>query len=129
MTTLSNDNKHYILDLIKKNNNLVIACLCAAWCDTCNAYKAEFDDLATKMPQHLFLWVDIEDYPEYLGDTDIENFPTILVQDQDSTLFFGEQMPYILHLKRLIENIESKSIPLATGETPPMISDVIAANK
>lgn len=125
MTTLNNNNKHHILNLIRESDKLVIACLCAAWCDTCNAYRSDFDKLAQEMPQYIFLWIDIEDNPEFLGDVDIENFPTILIQDQTKTMFFGEQLPYTLHLKRLIESIESKSIVFDNDETPPLIVEVL----
>lgn len=127
MITLNDDNKHYILDLIEENNNLVVACLCAAWCDTCNAYKNEFNDLSTQMEKNLFLWIDIEDHPDYLGDCDIENFPTILIQNKTQILFFGEQLPFALHLKRLIETIETQKMAAPT-EVPPLIQDVIKSN-
>lgn len=128
MTTLTDDNKHYILDLIEKNNSLVVACLCAAWCDTCNAYNKEFTDLATQMDNHLFLWIDIEDYPDYLGDADIENFPTILIQNKTQTLFFGEQLPYATQLKRLVETMESHGMPNTSQQVPPLIQDVITSS-
>jgi len=80
---------------------LRIACYCAAWCDTCTQYRPAFEDLARRMPEALFIWIDIEDDPEWLGDEDVENFPTLLLQDPGGTRFWGTQLPHIEHLERL----------------------------
>lgn len=82
---------------------LRVACYCAAWCRTCDAYRPALEALGERLPQWTFIWVDIEDSPEWLGDEDIENFPTLLVQDREGTRFWGTQRPHIEHLQRLIE--------------------------
>lgn len=84
---------------------LIVACYCAQWCDTCTQYREPFEALAQRMPSHTFAWIDIEENPELLGDEDVENFPTILLQDARGTLFFGTQLPHIQHLERLIRNV------------------------
>ena len=61
------------------NSRWLVACLCAAWCDTCNAYRSAFEALAEKHPDKCFCWIDIEDQASLVEDIDIENFPTILV--------------------------------------------------
>ncbi|WP_345795681.1 thioredoxin family protein [Castellaniella sp. MT123] len=80
-----------------------VVCYCAAWCRTCDAYRPALETLADSMPQWTFIWVDVEDSPDWLGDEDIENFPTILVQDREGTRFWGVQLPYVEHLRRLLE--------------------------
>ena len=79
-----------------------VACYCAAWCRTCDAYRPSLEALARQMPGWTFIWVDIEDSPEWLGDEDVEDFPTILVQDRAGTRFWGTQLPYVEHLQRLL---------------------------
>lgn len=86
---------------------LRIACYCAAWCDTCSEYRPAFEALAARMPEALFIWIDIEDDPEWLGDEDVENFPTLLLQDREGTRFWGTQLPHIEHLERLIRSAAS----------------------
>jgi thiol-disulfide isomerase/thioredoxin len=81
-----------------------VVCYCAAWCRTCDAYRPLLEALADRLPRWTFIWVDIEDSPEWLGDEDIENFPTILIQDRSGTRFWGVQLPYVEHLQRLIES-------------------------
>lgn len=91
-----------------------VVCYCAAWCRTCDEYRPAFEALADRMPQWTFIWVDVEDSPEWLGDEDVENFPTILVQDREGTRFWGVQLPYAEHLQRLLESAGDMPV-LAAG--------------
>lgn len=84
----------------------LVLCFCAAWCDTCNAYQPKFTELATQHPQACFVWVDIEDHPELLGDEDVENFPTIAIIANTEVRFLGTVLPHIEHLDRLIEAMQ-----------------------
>lgn len=76
-----------------EQDNWVIACLCAAWCDTCRGYREGFDRLAAKHPDKRFVWIDIEDEADLVGDIDVENFPTLLIQRGDQVAFFGTVLP------------------------------------
>ena len=89
---------------------LLVACLCAQWCRTCDAYR---DTLAaTRDAMRLghpgaatrFVWVDIEDESELVGDLDIEDFPTLLLARGDQVLFFGPVLPHAQTLDRLVRN-------------------------
>ncbi|MFC5547697.1 thioredoxin family protein [Massilia aerilata] len=71
----------------------VVACLCAAWCGTCSSYRAAFDDLAARHPDKTFVWIDIEDQADVVGDLDVENFPTLLLQRRGTVAFFGTMLP------------------------------------
>ena len=73
---------------------LLVACLCAEWCGTCRSYRATFTELATRHPECCFVWVDVEDHADALGDFDVENFPTLLVQRGGDVLFFGPVLPH-----------------------------------
>jgi len=99
---------------LASHTGLRIACYCAAWCDTCTQYRPAFEDLARRMPEALFIWIDIEDDPEWLGDEDVENFPTLLVQDREGTRFWGTQLPHIQHLERLVRSAGSMA-PIDEG--------------
>jgi thiol-disulfide isomerase/thioredoxin len=84
-------------------DDLVVVCLCAEWCGTCREYRSEFERLADRFPGVRFLWQDIEENAESLGDMEIKNFPTILVRRREWVLFFGAMLPQAGHLCRLIE--------------------------
>jgi thiol-disulfide isomerase/thioredoxin len=84
---------------------LLVACLCAQWCGTCGAYRAAFDALAAEIgAQAQFVWVDIEDQADALGDVDVEDFPTLLVARGDTLLFFGPLTPQPSTLARLLRS-------------------------
>jgi len=86
--------------------NWLVACLCAAWCDTCTAYRTAFNQLATQHPDKCFTWIDIEDCAHLVEDIDIENFPTILIQHQDEVAFLGTMLPDTAQLHRLINSLD-----------------------
>lgn len=93
----------------------VVICYCAQWCDTCRQYLDDFRNLAAHWPNRLFIWVDIEENPELLDDEDVENFPTILIQDKGGNRFFGPILPHIGHLETLLR----KAPELPASRTGP----------
>ena len=88
---------------------LLVACLCADWCRTCDAYRDTFltvrDDLRADHPawRLRFVWIDIEDESDVIGDLDIENFPTIVLARGDDVLFAGPVMPHAGTIERLVQ--------------------------
>jgi thioredoxin 1 len=90
---------------VESNREFLVACLCAAWCDTCVAYRPGFFAMAGRFPRAEFRWVDIEDDAEAVEDIDVENFPTILVRRGEETLFHGVMLPHHEHLERLLEKL------------------------
>ena len=80
----------------------IVACLCAAWCDVCRQYRPGFDELASRHPDKRFLWIDIEDQSDLVGDLDVENFPTLLIQRGDTVAFFGTVQPDLRLANRLV---------------------------
>src|SRR3546814_6083877 len=65
--------KPALLNRLQQDDGLIIACYCAAWCDTCTEYRPQFDALADKWPDHAFVWIDIEESPELLDDEDVRS--------------------------------------------------------
>jgi thioredoxin 1 len=90
----------------------IVACLCAEWCGTCRTYREDFAHLAEKYPAHTFVWLDIEDDTDLVGDLDIETFPTVLVARRDDVVFGGILLPHIQHLDRLLGTLgDRKPLP------------------
>lgn len=82
---------------------LLVACLCAAWCRTCDAYRDTFAQVARSHPGARFVWVDIEDHGDALGEMpDIDNFPTLAILQGDDIRFFGPLTPHAATLERLV---------------------------
>jgi thiol-disulfide isomerase/thioredoxin len=94
----------------QESGEFLVVCLCAEWCGTCREYQTGFDELATQFPNSRFRWFDIEDHADDLGDLDIENFPTLLIQRQEQILFFGTMLPHLSHLRRLIETFHEQTL-------------------
>jgi hypothetical protein len=96
---------------------LLVACLCAQWCRTCDAYRdtlaATRDAMRLRHPGAAarFVWVDIEDESDLVGDLDIEDFPTILLARGDQVLFFGPVLPHAQTLDRLVRNALDTELP------------------
>lgn len=101
--TLEPENQLQLVQRMK-DDVWVVACLCAAWCDVCTSYRPGFDKLAAQHPDKLFIWIDIEDRADLVGDFDVENFPTLLIQRGDDVMFYGTTMPDHRIAHRLINS-------------------------
>ncbi|MFT0533514.1 thioredoxin family protein [Castellaniella hirudinis] len=112
-----------LLARLRQDQGQRVVCYCAAWCRTCDAYRPALEALAAQWPEWTFIWVDVEDSPQWLGDEDIENFPTVLVQDRRGTRFWGVQLPYAEHLRRLLEG--AGQLPVTTDG--PGLVDALAS--
>lgn len=84
-------------------HDTIVACLCADWCDACKAYRPKFELLASHFPDVLFMWVDIEDQAGLVDHLEIDNFPTLLIQQRDIVSFYGVMRPDTAQLERLIQ--------------------------
>lgn len=69
----------------------LVACLCADWCETCNKWKGDFFKISeeTEFSAYCFVWLDIDEYPDFIIDIQLETLPTLLFQDKDNVIFFG----------------------------------------
>lgn len=81
-----------------------VACLCAAWCRTCESYSQVFEAACAELPQadlHV-RWIDIEDEADLIGDLDIETFPTLVIADDEHVRFAGPLTPQPETLRRVL---------------------------
>ncbi|MDY7578648.1 thioredoxin family protein [Herbaspirillum sp. RTI4] len=103
------NSKHSTLEAALDSGSWVIACLCAEWCGSCREYGEQFAALAQRHPQHHFVWIDIEDEADLVGDLDVDNFPTLLIQHGGTVAFFGTVKPDIQLADRLFKAQRDKS--------------------
>ena len=99
--TLDNDNRAAIAEAIS-GERWTVACLCAGWCGTCTSYRTAFENMAARHPDKHFVWIDIEDQSDVVGDLDVENFPTLLLQRGETVAFFGTVLPDPALAERLL---------------------------
>src|SRR5437763_10776440 len=100
--TLELDNREQLAAALD-DGRWVVACLCAAWCGTCTSYRAGFEQLSARHPDKAFVWIDIEDQAGVVGDLDVENFPTLLLQRGDTVAFYGTMLPDLNLADRLVQ--------------------------
>lgn len=106
--TLNSENREEVAAALA-GDRWIVACLCAAWCGTCATYRATFDELAARHPDKFFLWIDIEDQADVVGDLDVENFPTLLIQHHELVAFFGTMLPDAGVAHRLLQSTSAQS--------------------
>ena len=94
-----------IAELVADSETLFVACLCAEWCGTCREYRIAFDALAERHPDICFAWIDIETHADRFDDLDVENFPTILIEDGVTTRFFGTVLPQASIVERMLVDL------------------------
>lgn len=114
--TLDHDNRSQLAAMLS-GDRWVVACLCAAWCDSCCEYRATFETLAQRHPEKYFVWIDIEDQADLVGDLDVENFPTLLIQQAGLVAFFGSIQPGLPVADRLVTAIAKKDAAELQRET------------
>jgi thioredoxin-like negative regulator of GroEL len=98
--TLQENNRPTVLAQL---DGWFVACLCAAWCGTCDEYRPRLEQLAARFPNVPMLWIDIEDEADVVGELDIDNFPTLLIQHGDTVAFFGTVLPDLALAERLLQ--------------------------
>jgi len=110
--TLDHHNRDQLSTLLA-DDGWIVACLCAAWCGSCRDYRAGFDEMAERHPEKHFVWIDIEDQADVVGDLDVDNFPTLLIQGGETVAFFGPMPPdHRLAERLLLAQVEQDSASL-----------------
>jgi thiol-disulfide isomerase/thioredoxin len=82
---------------------ILVSCFCAEWCSSCREYRDTFQQIKQQFPDVRFLWIDIEDQPDVVGDIDVEDFPTLMIAAGAEPRFFGPLTPQREVLMRLID--------------------------
>jgi len=95
---------------------LLVACLCARWCQLCNSYRATFEAAAARHPGHRFVYVDIEDEADLVHEVDVENFPTLLIAEGGRLRFLGVVTPHPETLERMVRAAVERNLPPASQE-------------
>ena len=103
---------------IREGSSLVVVSLCAAWCDTCNEFRAAFERIAGARPQMTFVWLDIEDDSAICGDIDVENFPTLAIYRGERLLHYGVSLPQEGTVARLIDALATRTAAAADAPRP-----------
>lgn len=98
--------------------SLVVVCFCAAWCDTCGAFREAFERIAGARPREIFVWLDIEDDSAICGDIDIENFPTLAVYRGERLLHYGVSLPQEGTVARLVDELATRTDTIADAPSP-----------
>ena len=104
----SNSNREELATALR-SGKWVVACLCAGWCGSCRDYAVNFAAWAERAPEHHFVWIDIEDQADLVGDLDVDNFPTLLMQQGATVSFFGTMEPDTRQAERLLQALAAQT--------------------
>ena len=109
-----------------------VVCLCADWCGACKAYRDVFSQMAEGLmdtyPDCRFVWVDVEDQADLVGDLEIETFPTLLVGNDEGLNFLGAVTPQPDVLRRMVNSLlEPGAARVAHRPATQRIIDQLAA--
>jgi len=82
-----------------------VACLCAAWCRTCEAYRPMVQRVAMSLApgRWRWHWIDVEDDADWVGNLEIETFPTWVVAGPEGLRFAGVLLPHEDTLRRTLK--------------------------
>ena len=72
---------------------------------------AKAQAVAAQFPQLRFVWLDVEEQEDVLGDWDVETFPTVLLGRGTQVQFLGPILPQPGVLQRLVENLCAVALP------------------
>ena len=111
--TSREDEKSLVAQRFADATRIVVISLCAAWCDTCSEFRSGYEGLAQARPDIVFIWLDIEDDADLVGDIDVENFPTLAIFRGTQPLHFGVSLPHPASIGRLIDALAAQPQPLA----------------
>ena len=120
---------------------LRVWCLCAAWCNTCDAYRPTFDAAlaalrapgAAGSPSAPGIdvrgaWVDIEDEAALVGEFDVEDFPTLVVARDGVPVFAGPLTPQPAVLERLLRGaLDGALAPIDDAAALAFVGRALAA--
>lgn len=70
--------------------------------------------MAARYPSSRFVWLDIEDQADLVGDIEVETFPTLLIADASGMQFMGPLLPHAETLSRLLDSLlqpDAKATP------------------
>jgi len=107
--TLEKNNYESLYESLK-DDSWIVACLCAGWCGACREYRQGFMDLANSHPDVHFIWIDIEDQADVVGDLDIDNFPTLLIQRGDIVTFISPVHPDPKQAERILQSQTEQTV-------------------
>ena len=115
---------------ITKADEWLVVCLCAAWCGTCKQYEQSFAEMATQFPEMRFVWLDVEDREDLVGDLDIETFPSILVAQGDQARFLGPILPQPPVLARMLQSLpqDAAAKPANVQEAQDLLQRLLRAD-
>lgn len=110
--------------------SVLVACLCAEWCNVCRDYRAAFEQVKSRFPQARFVWVDIEDQSDLVDPIEVDDFPTLLIAVGRELRFFGVMTPQAEKLERLVRDRsgEGPSVGSARHDLAELVSRLRASS-
>ncbi len=72
----------------------LIVCMCAAWCNNCEEWRAVFEEAARENSHTgCFVWLDIDEHFDMVTEVDLETLPVLLIHHREGVAFLGTFRP------------------------------------
>lgn len=83
-----------------------ISILCAEWCGVCREFSEHLQAFSSKRTEFQISWIDIEESPEWDDRVEVENFPTLYIENGNGEVVFsGSIEPDPAQFERLLDAI------------------------
>lgn len=83
------ENAAEIAKLLNQPNTALVIGLGAEWCQLCTDFKPQFIQLATSERNILWLWYNLEEHEELLGDFYPETLPLVWIYQGSKLIRYG----------------------------------------
>jgi thioredoxin 1 len=83
----------------------LVVVLCAGWCRVCQAFEPVFASLAAEWPDARFVWLDVDDGADALGEVEVDDFPTLAVYRDGRAIHFGAVLPQAAVVRRVLGSL------------------------
>jgi thioredoxin reductase (NADPH) len=126
LLTTGREDARALGEALRREEGLLVVCLCAAWCYICNEFQPVLARMAEADAANRYLWLDIEDDAQVADDIEIDDFPTFAVFRRGEPVFFGVSLAREAAVARMLSALQGETRPVAVPEAVAKLPAALA---